>query len=392
MKPYDVIIIGAGHNGLTASAYLARRGKRVLILERRPTLGGTLATQSFGDGAESDAVWPGGHLRPDVVRDLNLPAFGYPARRTPPPLISLLSDSDSLVLDSDPAVAAGSIRRFSEKDARRWPEFVAFMHKSAGLLERAYATLMPRLPRNFNGGEGYGLLKFAVGLRLAGRKEMIRFSRSLLMTAQELVDDWFESEPLKAAVASLGVHSVTLGPMGAGTGFALIHNWLNRGGLSHSNVGRAGAITNALAGSFKAAGGEIRTDAEVERLLIDLYACTGVALSSGEEIRAGTLLSAADPKRTLLSLVGPMHLPPEFVWKTQSIKMRGSVAKVHLLTDGRHGLPEGTLIVAPSIRYLERAYDAAKYGGVSESPYLEVTTAGTVVSIHFQYVAYHLKA
>jgi phytoene dehydrogenase-like protein len=114
-------------------------------------------------------------------------------------------------------------------------------------------------------------------------------------------------------------------------------------------------------------------------------------LASGEEISGKTILSAVDPKRTFLSLVGPMELPPEFVWKTQSIRMRGSVAKVHLLTDGNHGIPEGTVVLAPSIQYLERACDAAKYGEISERPYLEVTTAGKVVSVHFQYAPYKLK-
>ncbi|MCK6569455.1 MAG: FAD-dependent oxidoreductase, partial [Anaerolineales bacterium] len=124
---------------------------------------------------------------------------------------------------------------------------------------------------------------------------------------------------------------------------------------------------------------------------VDTYTCKGVVLKSGEEISADTVISAVDPKRTLLNLVGAPNLPPEFVWKVQSIKMRGSVAKIHLLTDGSHGIPEGTLVVAPSIKYLEKAYDAAKYGEISENPYLEITTSGNVVSIHFQFAPYHLK-
>jgi phytoene dehydrogenase-like protein len=116
-----------------------------------------------------------------------------------------------------------------------------------------------------------------------------------------------------------------------------------------------------------------------------------VVLANGEEILADTVISAVDPKQTFLSLVGPMNLPPEFVWKTQSIKMRGSVAKIHLLTDGKHGIPEGTVVLAPSIKYLEKAYDAAKYGEISEKPYLEATTSGNTVSIHFQFAPYKLK-
>jgi phytoene dehydrogenase-like protein len=181
--------------------------------------------------------------------------------------------------------------------------------------------------------------------------------------------------------------------MGAGTGFTLMHNWALRGGMSHGRTpGGVGTITEALAGALRSFGGEIRTDAEVQRILVDNLRCRGVVLADGEEIPAGTVLSAVDPKRTFLSLVGAPELPPEFVWNVQSIKMRGCVAKVHLLTDGTHGLPQGTLALAPSIKYLERAYDAAKYGAVSEAPYLEVTTAGKIVSIHFQYAPYHLKS
>jgi phytoene dehydrogenase-like protein len=179
--------------------------------------------------------------------------------------------------------------------------------------------------------------------------------------------------------------------MGAGTGFTLMHNWLNRGGLAHANVGKAGEITTALANAVKSLGGEIRINAEVKRIIVKDMAAAGVVLVDGEEIPARMVLSALDPKRTFLSLVGPMELPPEFVWNVQSLKMRGSVAKVHLLTDGRHGIPDGTVVLAPSIRYLERAYDAAKYHQSSEQPYLEITTSGSVVSIHFQFAPYTLK-
>jgi phytoene dehydrogenase-like protein len=133
-------------------------------------------------------------------------------------------------------------------------------------------------------------------------------------------------------------------------------------------------------------------EAEVRRILVDGYACRGVQLTTGEEIGARGVISGADPKRTFLSLVKPVNLPPEFVWQVQSLKMRGSVSKLHLLTDGTHGMPEGTVALAPSIRYLEQAYDAAKYGRISEKPYLEVTTLGNVVSIHIQYTPYALKA
>ena len=393
---YDTIIIGAGHNGLVAAAYLARRGKKALVLERRAIVGGSVVTESFGENFQADAVWTGGTLRPDIIKDLKL---SLPKINVKPVFISLQGVSrtgsptygDNLVIDSGPAKAAESIKRFSEKDASRWPEFVRFMNKAANILDAAYSTIMPRLPKNFSLSEGYGLLELGLELRLAGRKDMLNFIRALPMTAQELLEEYFESEQVKAAVASVAIHGSTLGPMEAGTGYTLIHNWLNRGGLSHVNVGKAGDITQALANAVKAHGGEIRLDAEVKGIQVDTYTCKGVVLANGEEIFASKVISGVDPKRTFLSLVGAMSLPPEFVWKTQSIKMRGSVAKVHLLTDGNHGIPAGTIVLAPAIKYLERAYDAAKYGEISEKPYLEVTTSGNVVSIHFQYAPYALK-
>jgi len=387
MKNYDAIIIGAGHNGLVSAAYLAKAGKSVLVLERRDIPGGTLVTEEF-DGFKADML-QSGTLRPDIIRDLDLPRFKFP----PEPasgksaFVSLLPSSDHLTLDAE------SIKRFSEKDAARWPEFLAFMSKATDFLEAAYKTPMPRLPQPDSLSEGLPLAQLGIKLRAMGRKDMLNIIRALPMTAVEFVEEWFESEQVKAAIASLGIHGITLGVMSAGTTFNLIHNWLNRGGLTHQHIGQAGQITGALVEAAKAYGAEIRLNAEVASIEIEHGQATGVVLANSEEIPAKTILSAADPKRTFISLVGPMELPPTFVWNVGSIKMRGSVAKVHL---GMESLPDGmepftTYAVAPSLRYLEKAYDAAKYGDISEKPYLEVTTTENVVSIHFQFAPYKLK-
>ena len=402
MKTYDAIIIGAGHNGLVSAAYLAKAGKKVLVLERRDIPGGTLVTEEF-DGFQADML-QSGTLRPDIIRALNLPRFPGPpwsgaGGLKPEPasdksaFISLLPDSDKLVLDADPVKAAKSIKHFSAKDAARWPDFLAFMSKATDFLEAAYQTPMPRLPKPDSLSEGLPLAQLGLKLRSMGRKDMLNIIRALPMTAVEFVEEWFESEQLKAAIASLGIHGVTLGVMSAGTTFNLIHNWLNRGGLAHQHIGQAGQVTGALVEAAKAYGAEIRLNAEVANIKVEHGRATGVILANGEEIAAQTILSAADPKRTFLSLVGPMELPPTFVWNVQSIKMRGSIAKVHL---GVESLPDGmrpftTYAVAPSLRYLEKAYDAAKYGEISEKPYLEVTTTENVVSIHFQFAPYELK-
>jgi phytoene dehydrogenase-like protein len=409
INQYDYIIIGAGHNGLVAAGYLAKKGKKVLVLERRDIVGGQVVTESFGEGFTVDSLHAGGILRPDIIKDLKL---SLPIVSERKPFISLQTDGNHLVLDSDPAKAAESIKRFSEKDAANWKPFLDFMGKATRFIHLANETIMPRLPKNFSFEEGYGIAELGLDLRLLGGKDMMRVIRGIPMTAEEFVDEWFESDVVKAAVASLGIHGFTLGPMGAGTGYTLMHNWANRGGLSHVTYSAltsypqgsgaeataeaqskrgVGQITEALASAVKSFGGEIRTGAEVKSIQVDTFTCKGVLLANGEEISADNIISAADPKHTFLSLVGAMELPPEFVWNIQSIKMRGSVAKVHLLTDGKHGIPDGTVALAPSIKYLEKAYDAAKYHGISEKPYLEVTTSGNTVSIHFQFASYNLK-
>lgn len=385
---YDYIIIGAGHNGLVAAAYLAKQGKKVLVLERRHIVGGQVVTELFGDGFTVDSLHAGGTLRPDIIRDLKL-SLPTAERK---PFISLQADGKHLVLDADPVKAAESIKRFSETDAANWKPFVDFMAKASKFIHQANAAIMPRLPKGFNMSEGMDLAKLGINVRMLGGKDMMRIIRGIPMTAEEFVDEWFESDVVKGAVASLGIHGFTLGPMGAGTGYTLMHNWANRGGLSHVRVeGGVGKISEALANAVKAFGGEIRTNAEVECIQVDTFACKGGILKGGEEISANNIISAVDPKRTFLNLVGAVNLPPEFVWNVQSIKMRGSVAKVHLLMDGKHGIPDGTLALAPSIKYLEYAYDAAKYHQISEQPYLEVTTSGNTVSIHFQFAPYQLK-
>jgi phytoene dehydrogenase-like protein len=392
----DIIIVGAGHNGLVTAAYLAKAGRKVLVLERREAAGGQLAASSPDPAFAATGLHPAAQLRPDIVRQLDLVRHGLNAGNAVAahaynaPLAA--GGMLRLTANAGDAATVASIRRLSARDAGRWPEFVAFMNSAAGFLDAAYATTMPRLPQIDWRADGLPLAALALKLRRLGGKDMFRVIRSLSMSAIEFTEEWFESEPLKAAIGGLAIHGVTIGSMSAGGGYTLIHNWLNRGGLAHRTASAgpqdlAGTLVKAL----RAYGGELRTASPVGQILVDKQRVVGVRLASGEEIKAPIVVSAADPRHTLLDLVGAPELPPEFVWHTQSIRMRGSVAKVKVLTDGQHGLPDGTTVVAPTLKYLERAYDAAKYGEISQQPYLEVTTAGPVVSIHFQFAPYRLR-
>ncbi len=391
MAEYDIIVIGAGLNSLVAANYLAKAGKRVLVLERRAVAGGQAATETFADGFTVDALHAGGTLRPDIVDDLALVPHGLPPAVNEP-LVSALPDGRQLRLTADSdARTLSSIAAFSKRDADRWPAFVAFMTEATAFLDVAYRTPMPRLPR-VSLAEGLPLAKLGLHLRRLGPRDMFRVIRALPMSALELTEEWFESDVVRAAIASVAIHGATLGPMSAGSGYTLMHNWLNRGGPGHRRTeGGIGGIAATLIAVFNARGGTLRLSAAVQSIMVDDQRAQGVRLASGEEIRAPIVISGADPRHTLLDLVGAPELPPEFVWATQSIKMRGAVAKVHVLTDGNHGLPAGTLAMAPGIRYLERAYDAAKYGQISTNPYLEITTAGRTVSVHFQFAPYALR-
>jgi phytoene dehydrogenase-like protein len=390
MNSYDAIVIGAGHNGLVTANYLARAGKRVLVLERRAIPGGQAATESFGEGWNVDSLHAGGMLRPDIVRELGL-SIPAPAPQT------FTAHTETGALSIGPALtdaaSIAAIAAFSAADAARWPEFVAFMNRCAEMLEAAYAAPMPReLPHVDLRREGLPLAKLALRLRRLGKRDMFRFIRALPMTSLELFEEWFESPALRAALASVAIHGHTLGPMSAGTGFTLMHNWLNRGGLAAPQYAAGtGTIVRALTESLLAARGEIRTGSAVQRVLIERSRAVGVELAGGEQIRAPVVFSAADPRHTLLALAGERELPPDFCWHARNIKMRGAVAKIHLRTDGSHGIGPGTHAIAPALKRLERAYDASKYHEISESPYLEVTTRGETVAVHFQYAPYRLK-
>ncbi len=272
MANVDILIIGAGHNGLVAASYLARAGKSVLVLEQRDIAGGQLVPSG------PQALHASAQLRPDIARELGV---AVPAAGSPAPYVSLLPDGGTLRLSSAPNDDATlqSVRALSAKDAEAWPKFVAFMDKAAAFLDAAYRTPMPRLPNVDWRSDGLPLASLAWKLRGLGKQDLFRVIRGLSMTAIEFTEEWFEHEQVRAAVGALGIHGVTLGSMSAGTGFVLIHHWLNRGGLGHRTGADPQVLATALVAAAKSAGAQLRTSTPVERVLVENGRAAGLLLA-----------------------------------------------------------------------------------------------------------------
>jgi phytoene dehydrogenase-like protein len=414
-KIYDAVVIGAGHNGLVTAAYLAKSGLSTLVLERRDVVGGAAATESIFEGFRFDTgAHRIGSLHPSLMNDLELGRHGVEILHLDPPVFAPLADRRRLLLWRDPQRTAESIREISKADADRWVPFTQLVAQAAGLLEAAYATTPPNV---VTGGarDLWTALKLAARLRRLGKKDMIEVLRILPMSVKELLDDWFESDALKGTLAATGITGIFQGPMAAGTAFTFLHHHVGvASGVLRPTTrvrGGVGALTTGLAAAAAARGAEIKTNSEIARVLVEDGKATGVVLETGDEIRARRVISNADPRRTFTQLVQPSELNPEFARKIGNIKFKGACAKVHLalreppdftcLPGSGHHL-NGVISVSPSIEYLERAYDDAKYGDVSQRPYLEAIiptvtdpslapTGKHIVSIHVQYAPYSLR-
>ena len=411
-RPYDALVVGAGHNGLVCAAYLAKAGLRVLVLERRGAVGGAAVTEELIPGFRFD---PCAHrldtVHPGVVRDLGLADRGVEIRRPEPAVFAPLPDGGQLTVSSDLAETADSIRRFSPADAERWSRFGAAMRPALRFLAHLRAITPPELPPTAT-GDLLEYMKLGLRLRLLGAREMTEVLRLLPMSAEELIDEWFESEPLRGVLAAIGVTGLFLGPRAAGTAFAMLGGLSDGAGVLRAPgavVGGIGRLTEALAEAALAHGAEIRTDVEVEAILTGDSGTTGV-LVDGKEIPARRVISNADPKRTFLRLLEPAELDPEFVRRVRNIRMRGAFAKVHLALAGPPRFsasnggdpPRGAIRISPSLDYLERAHDDAKYGEVSREPFLEATIPSLTdsslappgrhaMSVYMQYAPYRLR-
>jgi phytoene dehydrogenase-like protein len=412
----DVIIIGGGHNGLVAAFYLAKAGFKPLVLERRTQVGGAAITEEFHPGFRcSTLAHNTGPLRADIVRDMQLEQHGLKLTTPDVNTVSLLPDGRALVLYADAKKASQEIAQWSQKDAAAYADFGTALGKIGKVIGEALVLTPPNIDSP-SSGDLWGMLKTGRAIRNLGKKDLYRVLRWGPMAVADLVAEFFDTEPLRATIAARGIFGTFLGPWSAGSALVLLLRAAadaTPAGSIQFPAGGAGAITLAMAAAAKQAGAEIRTDAEIAEIRVKDGVATGVVLVSGEEISARAIVSNADPKRTLMRLVDPAHLSPDFIQKIKNYRSTGTVAKINLALSA---LPEftalkantngnllhGRIQISPEIDYLERAFDDSKYGNFSRNPYIEIAfpslsdpslaPAGQhVMSIYMQYAPYKLK-
>jgi len=414
---YDAIIIGAGHNGLVTAAYLTKSGKKVLVLERRPIVGGITATEEIFPGFKFSAcAHLAGSFAQEIIAELDLQKHGLQILPLNPSLFAPSLRANPLIIPRDLAQAVEEIARHSKNDGQRFATFCLLLKRMSAFLLILYALPLPdhSAPGNSNPLE---LIKAVWKFHRLGEKERYEFLRILPMSVADLLDGWFENDLLKAALAASGLLGSFVGPRQQGTAFGLLHHHLGQsnGALRTAGFvrGGIGMLAQALARAAEQSGGEIRPGAEVANVVTKNGAATGVVLQNGEEIGASLVISGADVKRTFLNLVEPTYLDPHFLLQVRNIRSRGTVAKINLALDSlpsfrgsvNHDGPAhlgGIIHIGPTLDYLERAADDAKYGRFSKQPFLEIAIptiadptlapAGKhVMSIWVQYAPYHLR-
>jgi phytoene dehydrogenase-like protein len=411
---YHVIIIGGGHNGLVNAACLARAGRKVLVLERRHVLGGAAVTEEIYPGFKySVCSYVVSLLRPEIIRELDLPRHGLeilPLDGTFTPML----DGDYLWRVNDHARTRREIARHSKLDAEAYDEYGKAMVEM-GRFVKPILTMEPPDPSSL---DPRGLIDlWSLFSRFRALSDVDKYNQIQLMTmsASDFLDQWFETDVLKATMSASGVIGTFLGVRSPGTAYVLLHHYMGEidgafrsWGLSR---GGTGAISEAIASAAREAGAEIRTETAVSKIIVKDGAAVGVVLGNGDYLTANVVSSSIDPRQTFLKMIGAEHLPDEFAGAIQRYKFRGSSGKVNLALDA---LPDfkaipgagphlrGAISISPSVDYMERAYDTAKYGQYSKRPYIDIVIPSLtdpsvappgkhVMSCFVQYAPYHLK-
>ncbi len=413
-QTYDSIVIGGGHNGLVCAAYLAKAGKKVLVLERRHVLGGAAVSEEIFPGFTfSSCSYVVSLLRPHIIRDLELSKHGLhilPLESTFNPLL----DGRYLLRGMDGAKTRENVAQFSRRDAETLSRFSQAMGELSRMVKPIIDAPAPE-PTSFNPKELMSLLRLGKLFRDGGEDFVSAQVKMMTMSAVDFLSEWFEAEPLIAAMSASGIIGTFLGVKSPGTAYVLLHHYMGEidGSFRAWGLPRGGTgeISNSIARSARALGAEIRTEASVERVLLKGGQATGVVLEGGEEIMAKSVVSCCDPVRTFMGFVGEKNLEDEFVRDIKRFKMRGSSGKVNLALDrlpnftclpgeGEH--LQGDITIAPSFDYLERAYDDAKYGNFSQRPFMNIVLPSVtdptvappgkhVMSVFVQYAPYQLK-
>jgi phytoene dehydrogenase-like protein len=410
----DVVVIGAGLNGLVAAAVLAGEKLSPLVIERQPAPGGAMASANLG----SDCLVPRlthalGPIRPEIVRALKLDRAGIEFITPDPSMTSFGTHGETVTLHPDPVLTAAAIDRVSKKDAGTWRTFLHDMHRIARVVDEINQHPPPAIDR-VGPDAVWRLLRLGRRARALGRRDVARLVRWLSMPVADLLTEWFETDLLSAAIATRAILGNFAGPRSGGTAGVLLQRLADDGSPVGSGVtarGGPAAVATALAAIVAERGGAVRTAERVVRVIVRDGRAAGVELESGARIDARAVVSAVDPKQTLLSLVEPDELPPTFVERIRHVRARGVTAKINLALSalptfpGLHGdvVPlRGRLVVGPTLDYLEHAFDAAKYGEISPQPWLEIALPSVidtslasggrhVASIYAQFAPRHLR-